>query len=241
MNQMKRPVLILAACLCMAVTLAPFALAAEQGTGIGKMNQVQAQPSGGQTGGPGGQAGSGQSTQDGDRMSRGPGGMQGNMTMTKPPEGAGGNTTMHQPPGEMYGNMTTGQQPGGMDGNRTMTGPGGMGFAMTAPGSFGNMTPGERPDSMGFNMTMGEPPGGWDGNMTMGQPPGEMYGNMTTGHGPGGFSANMTPPSGAPADGQSPGGGVLESNVADKGGQQSKDDLIASLISQLQALLSEKK
>jgi hypothetical protein len=130
---------------------------------------------------------------------------------------------MQEPPPRDFGNMTRTGGPGNgmMNGNMTST-------------DFGNMT---RPafDDQAFRIQT-------SGNMTA---PG-MHGNSTQMHrGPPGnqtLSINATPPS--DGQGNGPGGQTHPSDSSGQSStqtqQQSNDDVIASLISQLQALLSGK-
>ena len=163
---------------------------------------------------------------------------------------------MSAPPSGAMGNRTAPAGAGDWQGNRNMTPPDGTGN--------GNTTLRERPAFDAANMTATGGPGGFrsDGNMT---PP--DFGNMTATDMKGGpgmhgnstmSSGNLTPPGGA---GNWQGNGNLTAppdrsdgvqggqNEAQSSGnqpssqatQQSKEDVIASLISQLQALLSGKK
>jgi hypothetical protein len=230
MKIFNRPVMVLAALWCMAVILVPVAHAAEQGTGTlqapggfgsgpgdqGNTNQMQAPPSG--SPGPSGtDRGSGGRDSGNAGSMRAPPGNMGNMTA---PGGAGGfqnggNMTLREPPERGDRNFTAMGGPGGGrgDGNITVSGSGNM----TPPG-FGNET---------YGMT-----GGYG-----------MHGNSTVpGRGPGGMSSgNTTAPPDRPADGSQGG----QDNAPSSGNQsqarpaqQSQEDLIASLIKQLQGLLS---
>jgi hypothetical protein len=137
---------------------------------------------------------------------------------------------MQEPPPRDFGNMTRTGGPGNgmMNGNITSM-------------DFGNMTSPAFDDQAFGNMTAPEFGNQTFGNMTA---PG-LHGNSTQMHrGPGNqtLSTNATPPS----DGQDngPGGQNQHTSSGDQSStqaqQQSKDDVIASLISQLQALLSGK-
>jgi hypothetical protein len=222
MKLLRSSLLVITACMCIAVILVPFALAAEQGTGTMQRpggfgqgdggqrntNQMQAPSQGGQSSGNGGQ------------MSAPPSGGAGNMTAPDGMSGPGmmgNNTMMHRgPPGNMTFDNTTAPDngPGGWMGNGNMTHP-----------EFMNQTTDIRggPGIMGNNTLMhGGPMHGGPGNQT--------YDTTTAtdnglGNGQGG--QNPAPPSSDQSLGSSQ--------------QQSKDDLIASLISQLQVLLSGKK
>ncbi|MDD1689243.1 MAG: hypothetical protein LUQ66_01105 [Methanoregula sp.] len=225
---LNRPVMVLLALWCMAVLLVPVALADVQGGmqgpggagpatgGQGNTGQMQAPPSGG----------------SGDSGSKGNNGGPGN--------GNGGQ--MSAPPSGAMGNLTAPAGAGDWQGNRNMTPPDGTGNA--------NMTSRERPAFDAANMTATGGPGGFrgDGNMT---PP--DFGNMTAGnvtahgmHGNITYRAfgNETPGNGtAPVD--RPDGMQGDQNQAQQSGgqvsgqvQQSKEDVIASLINELQALLS---
>ena len=231
MKILNSPLAILAALWCVAVLLVPVALAAEQGTGSmqappggssqghggqGNSNQMSAPPSGGQ-GGSGQQGGTGgQNSGNGGQMQAPPSGGMGAGNMT-PPEGIGdGNMTMGERPMNGFGNSTGFGGPGGMQENSTMTRP-----------DFGNMT---APD-------FGTMPAG---NMTA---PG-MHGNITHHAFENETRVNGTAPADRPAD-NGPGDKSTNSPTGSSSttlaNQQSKDDVIASLITQLQALLSGKK
>ncbi|MCK9580393.1 MAG: hypothetical protein M0Q92_08070 [Methanoregula sp.] len=135
-------------------------------------------------------------------------------------------------------------------------------FALAAEQGAGNMqvqpAGGMMRNQSGLAPPMGgNGPGGMgDGNMTrFGNstmtPPGlRDFGNMTASdstmmqHGPGGIGdGNMTAPPDAPGYGQGTEGGMARSGgqSTGKSQQQSQDDTIASLISQLQALLVNKE
>jgi hypothetical protein len=210
MKIIRRSVLVLAACICMAAILSPFALAAGQGQlGTGTMNQMQAHTAQGQAGANGGQM---QAPPSGTMIRN-----QSDRIGTRDGTGfAGdGNRTMRQPPGSMDGNMTLFR---GTEGNRTMT------PLEPRDGLFANRTAdtrnGDRPgDGLSINSTMVR-------------------------HGPGSMDpGNTTLPADATAGGQAPAGGMMQpaSQSAGQEQQQSKDDVIASLINQLQGLLSGKK
>jgi hypothetical protein len=137
---------------------------------------------------------------------------------------------MKEPPTGDFGNMTRTGGPGS-----------GMGGGNMTSMDFGNMTRPEFDDQAFGNMTSPEFGNQTIGNMTA---PG-MHGNSTQMHrGPGKQTlSNATPPS--DGQGNAQGGqiqpassGVQSSTQAQP---QSKEDVIASLISQLQALLSGKK
>jgi len=222
MKILTRPVIVLLALWCTAVLLVPGALGADQGTGGMQApggsghgnNQMQVPPSGspGMSGAPGGS--SGQGSANGEELSGPPsGGMgRGNMTATM---GEGirerdGNMTRTD-----FGNMTAGDARGG---------PGQNGYGNMTPPDFGNMTAG--------NLTPRE---GMPGNSTQLR---HFPGNQS--------SDNLTAPANLPSDGENtPGqgrqaGSLSSGQLQQQAQQQSKDDVIASLISQLQALLSGK-
>ena len=234
MKILKSPLAILAALWCVAVLLVPVALAQESGPGgmsgfgsSGSDTGIMAQPPSGGSGnsmGPGGsgnsQGGSPPSGGSGDSPARG-----------GPGTGMGaGNTTMKEPPTGDFGNMTRTGGPGS-----------GMGGGNMTSMDFGNTTRPEFDDRAFGNMTPPEFGNQTFGNMTA---PG-MHGNSTQMHrGPGNLAlTNATPRS--DGQGNEPGGQTQPTSYgvpsATQAQQQSKEDVIASLISQLQALLSGKK
>jgi len=234
MKILKSPLAILAVLWCVAVLLVPVALAQESRPGgmsgfgsAGSDTGVQSQPPSGGSGnsmGPGGsgnsQGGAPPSGGSGDSSSRG-----------RPGNGMGaGNQTMQEPPSGNFGNMTRNGGPGNgmMNGNMTSM-------------DIGNLTRPAFDDQAFRNMTASEFGNQTFGNMTAPS----MYGNSTQMHrGPGNQTfSNTTPLSDSQANG--PGGENLPSASSGQSStqiqQQSKDDVIASLISQLQALLSGMK
>ena len=234
MKILTRPVLVLMAFWCMAVLLVPAALGADQSTGTmqmqagpgnghgsqGNTNQIQAPPSGGQ----GGSSGQGE-----------PGAQDGSSSQ----QGSGNGGQMSAPPsdGTGTGNMTAPQGRGGMQGDGNIT-----------PPDFSNLTAGNIQGGPGMqgdgNMT---PPD--FGNLTAGnQTPradNGMHGNSTQmRHGPGNQSFdNTTAPVNFPdgSDGSQNTASQSGNQPASQAQQQSGEDVIGSLISQLQALLSGKK
>ena len=219
---LTRPIIVLLALWCTAVLLVPGALGADLGTGGMQApggsehgnNPMQAPPSGGHgtSGAPGGNDRQGSANGD---------------AFTAPPSG-----------GMERGNMTATGGPGSRQGNRNMT-----------PAEFSDMTASELRGGAGMN---------GDGNMT---PP--DFGNLSAGNftprdGIRGNSTElrhstsnqsiekMNAPDNLPSDGI-PGQDVGRQSVSQSSGQdqqvqqQSKEDVIASLITQLQTLLSGKK
>jgi len=233
MKILKSPLAILAALWCVAVLLVPVALAQESGPGgmsgfgsSGSDTGIMAQPPSGGSG-----------------NSMGPGG-SGNSRGGAPPSGGSGDSSVRGGPGNGMGagNTTLKEPPTGDFGNMTRTcGPGsGMGGGNMMSMDFGNTTRPEFDDLAFGNMTHPE-----FGNQTFGNMTAPVrHGNSTQVHsGPGNQTlTNATPP----LDGQGNAQGG-QTQPASSGAQsttqalqQSKDDLIASLISQLQALLSGK-
>jgi hypothetical protein len=153
-----------------------------------------------------------------------------------------GNTTMKEPPTGDFGNMTRTGGPGSGMGGGNMTS---MDFGNTTrpefdDQAFGNMTHPEFGNQTFGNMTAPEFGNQTFGNMTAP----DMHDNSTQMHhrSDNQTATNATPPS----DGQGNAQGGQNQPASSSGQsttqaqQQSKDDVITSLISQLQALLSGK-
>jgi len=225
---LNRPVMVLVALWCVAVLLVPVALAEVQGGmqgpggagpatgGQGNMDQMQAPSSGGpgDFGSQGSNGGPGNG--NGGQIRQPPSGGMGNGTMTAPNGTGNGNTTLRERPAFDVANMTATGGPGGFRGDGNITPPDSGNMTATGmrggPGMHGNST------MSSGNLTAPGGAGNWQGNGTMTAPPDR----------PDGVQGDQNP-------GQDSG-----NQQATKAQQQTKEDLVASLISQLQALMSGK-